>query len=371
MSCRILSNIICIDDDKEIFGGTTVCISKGGDVYRFGRTYAHEHTSIPIKFYPLKNIKQLACGFLHSVYLDFDGNVFSFGDNSEGQLGNGGKKCYSPQKLEELPLCTQISCGEFFTICVSEDGNLFSFGSNSHGQLGHGDMDKRDSPKKIESLENIDFVECGGYHVFCKLLNDDVYFWGNGNPFLSGDERYQSNPQKEDSWPKNVVDIKCGPCHALILTNEGMVYSYGLNYYGQLGQPQVQELRNPKKIDKLSRIIRIECGHKHSVCIDNENNIYFFGSNSSGQLGLGSINQLSSPMEHPTLRNIIDVSSKGDHTFVKTSDNKIFAFGKNMYAQTGEELSDEIITTPIQVFEDNEDIWYSNFNKSRAKSARK
>ena len=71
------------------------------------------------------------------------------------------------------------------------------------------------------------------------------------------------------------------------------------------------------------------------------------------------------------MRNIIDVSSKGEHTFVKTSENKIFAFGKNVYSQLGQETIDEYVRKPIQVFHDKEDIWFSNVNKPRDKSARK
>jgi len=108
----------------------------------------------------------------------------------------------------------------------------------------------------------------------------------------------------------------------------------------------------------------------HSICVDTNSALYIFGKNEYGQLGLGDTGNRIKPVKHPSLSNIIDVSSGGNHTFVKTSNNEIYAFGKNEYSQLGIETGDEKQLTPIRVFEYIEDIWYSNSNKPKAKSAR-
>jgi len=125
-----------------------------------------------------------------------------------------------------------------------------------------------------------------------------------------------------------------------------------------------------QKIEDLSEITRIECGYDHSLCIDIKNDLYIFGENGSGQLGLGDRNDRYKPLKHPSLSNIIDISNGGSHTFVKTSNNEIYAFGYNEYSQLGFKTERDEEFTPIRVFEDNEDIWCSNINKSKAKSAR-
>ena len=93
-----------------------------------------------------------------------------------------------------------------------------------------------------------------------------------------------------------------------------------------------------------------------------------FGSNCYGQLG--DTNNRNKPIKHPSLSNIIDISKGGWQTFVKTSNNEIYAFGYNNSSQLGIETEDDKQITPIRVFEDNEDIWFSSINKSKAKSAR-
>merc|ERR1712100_692815 len=115
---------------------------------------------------------------------------------------------------------------------------------------------------------------------------------------------------------------------------------------------------------------RIECGTNHSMCIDVNNNFYVFGNNDNGELGLGHTNRVLKPLKNPLISNIIDVSSGGRHTFVKTSNNEIYAFGNNKNSQLGIETEVGEQYLPIQVLQGNEDKWYSNINKSRAKSAR-
>jgi len=120
----------------------------------------------------------------------------------------------------------------------------------------------------------------------------------------------------------------------------------------------------------ISGIIRIECGICHSLCIDIYHNLYVFGCNQFGQLGLGDTNNRNKPIKHPSLSNIIDISNGGYHTFVKTSNNEIYSFGTNINSQIGIKTENDYPITPIRVLKDNEDIWYSNSGKSKAKSAR-
>merc|ERR1712224_906953 len=150
-------------------------------------------------------------------------------------------------------------------------------------------------------------------------------------------------PYHCENWPNDIVDIKCGQFHTLVLTSNGTIYSCGQNKFGQLArktdEPHLERrglAYSPSlKISVLSDIVRIECGFYHSMCIDEMNHLYIFGNNLCGQLGLGHKKDKKEPTIHPSLQNIVDISSKGDHTFVKTSNNEIYAFGDNNYSQLG------------------------------------
>jgi len=334
------------------------------------------------------NIASIDCGHSHALCLDYNGNVFSFGSNIYGQLGIGKRRklldlfkkqssmVIEPQKID-IPPCKQVACGDKFSICVLENGDVLSFGNNMQGQLGHGNNIDCSSPKIIPSLKDVDFVECGFDYTLCKTLHNDFYAWGRNDfgQFGLGEKNrnYQNSntPVECENWPKNIVDIKCGSKHTLVLTSNQEVYSCGM--CDLIGRKQYDKYSSSlEKIEELSEIVRIECGYSCSMCIDNYDNLYVFGNNQYGQLGLGDCNERKTPVKHPTLSNIIDISRGGKNTFVKTVANEIYVFGYVKYANLGDVVSGfEKIETPTRVFQDEEEIWSSNIKrKSKAKSAR-
>ena len=359
-----------------------MCIAREGQVYTFGKHEIQTHAledynvfSVPTVIPSLCNIKFICCRFNHALCLCNDGKVYSFGNNSYGKLGigYGGSSIVSKPILVNLPPIKEVSCGVDFSICLSEEGYLYSFGNNKFGQLGLGTkIVEYFLPQKIATVFDVDFIECGDYQAICRTLEGDLYAWGiNSSGQLGAKHRFNiAIPTKCKVYPRGIVDIKCGNKNTLLLTDGEEVYSCGDNQYGQLGRPTVaQSSTTFQKLQNLTGIVRIECGHNHCMCIDKNNDFYVFGNNENGQLGLGDLQCRKIPVKHTSLSNIIDFSSGGNHTLVKTSENKIFAFGASNYSQLGRKLIREFQMTPLQVLQDNEDIWFSNI-KSKAKSAR-
>ena len=383
MASRVASNIVCTCFSYGQIDAITISVSQSGDVYSFGIHHhgGHGHKedfiSSPKVISGLRNIMAVDCGNLHTICLDYNGCVFSFGSNSEGQLGikrdNGIEVIHTPQRVENLPAIKQISCGDDFTICISKDGYPYSFGNNQFGQLGIGNNDDiyHDIPTKITSLGTVEFIECGSKHVICKTIQENIYVWGrNDNGQLGKSYNLcQVSPYLCTDWPDNIVDIKCGFEHTLILTLNQDVYSCGYNFSGQLGRELDNYSSSVQKISYLSKIIRIECGINHSMCIDVNNNLFIFGDNGFGQLGLENANGEKN-MPECLMSNIIDISKGGNHTFIKTSNNEIYAFGYNQYSQLGVDTKTNFEILPIKVLTDTEDIWCSNIKKPRNKSAR-
>ena len=352
--------------------GFTLCISEDGRVYSFGyhtrKAHGQKHSAVckPKIIPSLRNIISISCGYTHTVCLDTNGNVYAFGEKSQGQIPLGNNepdrriiKCIRKAQKMNLPPIKQISCGDIFTICLSENGELYSFGNNRLVQY----MNEISTyfPQKIESLKDIEFVQCGPTYIIFKTSNNDFYTWGFHN---------QNTPVKREDWPKDIIDVKCGMHHFLVLTENKEVYSYGSNINGQLGRYAINFYSPELKKISLSDIIRIECGNSHSMCLDSNNTLYVFGQNKYGQLGLGNRDDIKKPTKH-TISDIIDFSCGGDHSFVKTSNNEIYAFGDNRFSQLGITTEEDYVVAPIRVLEDKGHIWCSNINKpAKAKSAR-
>ena len=180
MALRSVSNIVCSD----FF---TVCINNDQNVVSFGTAFKGAHGHEVMNVFPpkiissLNHIISISVGDSHCACLDSDGNIYTFGKNDQGQLGIGDKDLeYTciPQKVN-LPPCTQISRGYNFTMCLDETGKVYSFGYNRYGQLGLGNNeDYYNSPQLISSLKDVEFIECGVNHTFCKTLNNEIFCWG-------------------------------------------------------------------------------------------------------------------------------------------------------------------------------------------------
>ena len=127
------------------------------------------------------NIVQFLCGRFHNLFLDSEGNVFSFGCNSNGQLGLGHKENQNVlNQILNIPPIRIISCGNSSSYLIDFEGNVWSFGNNDHGQLGHGDTTSRNVPTKIESLKDIQQISYGGcgLHFLAKDSQNTIFVSG-------------------------------------------------------------------------------------------------------------------------------------------------------------------------------------------------
>ena len=369
--------MICIPE-------TSFCISEDYYVYAFGNTSCFKSNNdnnicIPILIKDLYDIKMIDCGSFHILCLDFYGNVFSLGNNDSGQLGLGKNlselaQTSIPQRIN-IPSCKQIACGGFFSMCLTEKDLLYSFGVNKKGELGLNHDINYNSPQLIPNFYNIEYITCGNHHSICKRYDNTYYGWGSNFYGQIGHDRHiiYDKPTLCNNYPDNIISIKCGTNHTLLLTLEGNIYSFGNNDSGRLGlnDNNIKQTNMPTLITNIPEIRMIECGTNYSMCIDVNDHLWLFGGNYLGQLGLGDKKNRSNPTKHPTLSNIMDISSREYRTFIKTLDGKIYAFGENDYSQLGIKTSGNKQLTPIQVFQDKENIWGSFIGKSKQKSARK
>uniref|UniRef100_A0A3B1JQE6 Si:ch73-190m4.1 n=1 Tax=Astyanax mexicanus TaxID=7994 RepID=A0A3B1JQE6_ASTMX len=187
-----------------------------------------------------RSIIQVACGKQHCMALTHDGQLFTWGENSSGQLGLGRVEPSFPQPLRSLcgiPLA-QISAGGDHSFALSMSGAVFGWGRNNSGQLGLGDTEGK----------------------LCSL----VLF---------------SNVQ--------TVFISCGEDHTATLSKGGTVFTFGSGCFGQLGHNSfIDELR-PRVVTALwgSKVSHITCGRHHTLTlVHSSNTVYSFGR---GQMGNG------------------------------------------------------------------------------------
>jgi alpha-tubulin suppressor-like RCC1 family protein len=233
-----------------------------------------------------------------------------------------------------------LSYGLYHYIARTIDYKIYCWGNNYWSQLGNRGEDeypvRENNPELNELLSglNITVIKCGAYHSMALTLSGEVYTWGSNylGQIGCGDNNNKSVPTKVKGLNENKIKmISCGFNHSMALTESGCVYSWGYNEFGQLGIANQIYSNSPKQIEMKDMIIdKIACGHSHSLLLTNNGVIYAFGDNSLGQIGngiKGNIERKPKKLNHE--KRFLDIAShwRTYLSIAQSLDNKYYVWG--------------------------------------------
>ena len=359
---RILSNVFI----KSIACGYlhTVFLSNNGKVYSCGRNVegqlglgntTGQSTPQPISTLNSFTISAIAGGWNHTVFLTNNGKVYSCGSNTYGELGrtlDTANPQTTPSIISTLNSFTisAIACGGSHTVFLTNAGKVYSCGDNVYGQLGQSTSTTTPSQitTNIGSL-TISAIACGGYHTVFLTNDGKVYYCGLNNHGQLGQSTSTTTPSQitTNIGSLTISAIACGFYHTVFLTNDGKVYSYGDNVYGQLGRTldTANPQTTPSIISTLNSftISAIACGGSHTVFLTNDGKVYSCGLNNHGQLGQSTSTTTPSIISTLNSFTISAIACGGGHTVFLTNDGKVYSCGTNRHGQLGQSAT---TTTP-------------------------
>ena len=179
----------------------------------------------------------------HTAIINDKGQLYTFGDNSFGELGlgNSGQRTNrnTPTAVKNLGNITAVNCGRSHTAIINDKGQLFTFGSNSSGQLGlgySGPGTDRTIPTAVNNMENIIAVSCGDYHTAIINVQGHLFTFGN-NSFGQLGIGNKDIPVLHKFFKLLDVHIKqisVGGSHSMVLMENGDLYVFGDNKADQL-----------------------------------------------------------------------------------------------------------------------------------------
>jgi alpha-tubulin suppressor-like RCC1 family protein/fibronectin type 3 domain-containing protein len=329
----------------------------------------------------------IAAGYGHTLALGSDGILWSWGLNDSGQLGVGDWN----NRIFPTLIASDWNYGIFnniatiaagsgsygYTIALKTDGTLWGWGANGAGQLGTGDSYTYEAPYPVTgtNLTTLDSdwasFTAGRSHTIALKTTGTLWTWGDnayGQLGLgdSGNGTNRNTPAQigtDSDW----FVLAAGDSHSLGLkTNPagggtgGTLWSWGINWYGQLGLGDTTNRNTPTQVGTDSDWSIVAAGGAHTIARKTNNTIWSWGVNSYGQLGLGDITVRNTPTQVGTDSDWSVLAAGSGHSLgLKTNPagggtgGTLWAWGNNTYSQLG--LGDtNNKDTPTQVGTDSD-----------------
>ncbi|CAN5489301.1 T9SS type A sorting domain-containing protein [soil metagenome] len=310
--------------------------------------------AVPVQINSIIGITDISGGLgYHSLALRNDGIVFSWGANFNGELGNGisgpGITSNIPVQVSTLTNVIAVSAGNNHSVALKSDGTVWTWGTNTEGELGDGTNSNSNIPIQISSLTNIIAIAAGGFHTLALKSDSTVWAWGfNFNGALGNGTNIDSNIPVQVLSASSVISVKAGRYHSMALKADGTVLTWGQNGWGELGDGTFVNSPTPIQVPSLSNIKKISTAGLHCLALKNDSTVMAWGLNAYGELGNGSTSSSGVPVPVNALTRVIEISGGGWHSLAKKDDGTIWAWGYNFNYQLG--IADTINRdTPIQV----------------------
>ncbi|KAK9875133.1 hypothetical protein WA026_005926 [Henosepilachna vigintioctopunctata] len=277
--------------------------------------------------------------------------VYVWGLNDKDQLGGmkGSKvklPVYSDFLSELKPV--HIAGGSKSLFIVSKEGKLYACGEGTNGRLGLGHNNNVPYPRPIPFLSQYVIkkvaVHSGGKHALALTLDGKVFSWGEGEDgkLGHGNRLNLDKPRMiEVLKSKKIREIACGSSHSAAITSNGELYTWGLGEYGRLGHGDNVTQLKPRMVKTLAghRVVQVACGSRdaQTLALTDEGLVFSWGDGDFGKLGRGGSEGCNLPhnVERLNLLNVIQIECGAQFSLALTKAGEIWTWGKGDYFRLG------------------------------------
>ena len=332
-------------------------------------------SDIPVHVNTLSALTAIAGGDYHSLALRSDGTVWTWGENAYGELGNdtlSGSdtpvQVLGPGGSGHLTGIVAIAGIGFHSLALRSDGTVWAWGDNGYGQLGNGTTTNSETPVQVVGpggsgyLTGIVAIAGGLYHSLALRSDGTVWTWGYnyyGAP-TNSETPVQVVGPGGSGFLTGIVAVAGGSTDSLALRNDGTVWAWGYNEYGELGNGTFTTSGTPVQVvgpggsGYLTGIVAIAGGSVHSLAVRSDGTVWAWGYNEYGQLGNGALTTSDTPVQvlgpggSGYLTGMVAVAGAVYHSLALRSDGTVWAWGNNAYGELGNGTFAES-ETPVQV----------------------
>lgn len=314
-----------------------------------------------------------------TVALKNTGTIWSCGWNAYGQLGDGtttNRNSFvqigtgSTGDWVSIKAGTSLFIPGPHTVALKSNGTLWSWGRNTQGQLGLGNTTNRSSPVQIGVDTDWKYVFASSSQTLAIKSNGTLWGWGRNSygEFLKGDTTGRSSPVQigtSTSW-RGATGQFSGDRHiiALLPATSGptipalTLFAWGNGAYGRLGGGNTTTRSSPVQIGTDNDWLTANAGHYSSLALKNNGSMWSWGKNIGGQLGLNDTTYRSSPVQVGGLTDWTFASTSRYHAFAIKSTGSLWAWGVNFNGRLGDSTT-TFRSSPVQIGTDTD--WFRAF----------
>lgn len=296
-----IRQIVCSEKNLYI-------LSTKGEVFILDSELTSEQQPTLIDGFGSTPILQLAahCEGKHLLALNADKQVFSWGFGEGGRLGHGDVTPKThPTKIQHFAdnSIVKIYCGAAYSAAISATGTLYTWGRGFYGSLGHGSSEDKLVPTAVHALSSHIIVD---------------------------------------------VALGSGDSHSLCVTDEGLVFAWGDNDFGKLGNGTCKGTHVPVQIESLANISQVYSGSQFSVALGRDGSVYTWGKSHGGRLGHQydcTEDRTAASKSEPEYcyepkkiealdgKIIVDVAVGSAHSLALSSTGEVYGWGRNDFLQ--------------------------------------
>lgn len=276
---------------------------------------------------------RISAGHYHSAAIKADGTLWTWGDNTYGQLGNG----TTTGSVHPLQIGTDrnwlaVSAGYHHTLALRSDGTMWAWGRNRYGQIGDGLTSDVRSPKQIGMGRLWAAIDTFYDHNLAIASDGSLWVWGYNNSFQLGDGTQNNLRTPRQNWAnESWIGIAAGGLHSMALRADGTLMAWGENISGQLGQSNRVDVTNTRAPVRRADAWRsVAAGREFTTAIRSDGTLWAWGDNSDGQVGVRVVDgSRTAPVLVDSNRVWLAVHCGRDHVVALTADGTGWGWGDN------------------------------------------
>jgi alpha-tubulin suppressor-like RCC1 family protein len=340
--------------------------------------YRHLRAGLPVEVSGIRGAKSVALGENHSCALLSSGEVWCWGGNAFGQLGDGGTGLRAtPSKVAGLTDVEELTAGLHHTCARRRDGEVLCWGHGEYGELGDGNATNSTTPIVVEAVRGAEHLFSWGFINCARQAGGETLCWGTGGPgFLKAPTHvplydgatsagrgqwrdcslYENGEAKcwsgisgpnvtthrryiearTDATFQGVEALAVGVNHACMVSERGELSCWGNNDSGVLGDEIDGTSAVPVEIQGLSEVTDVVAGDGFSCAVHGGGKVACWGQNDDGVLGNDGTDPRARPVTIWPAGRVIDLAAGVDHLCAVRTDGAVLCWGTAIHGQVGD-----------------------------------